>query len=95
MNLQKQYDKLNAEKRALLKDLHAEKKASNKIINDAMSEARVTMSEAVKLIEETNEMKSGADTAKSNAKLLHYDSIRAEQVLLQEKSLKHSLKQSR
>ena len=42
-----------------------------------MAEARVTMSEAVKLIEEVNEMTSAADTAKSDAKLLHYESIRA------------------
>jgi len=72
---QKRCETLLQEKKVLLKQLREEKKASNIIINNSMTEARATMKETVTLIEQLKELQMQADSIEFDSKLKHYESI--------------------
>jgi hypothetical protein len=56
--LQKKCHKLDVDRRLLLKQLRAEKRASNSIINASMAEGRKSMTKAFALIAEASELKA-------------------------------------
>ena len=59
--LQKKCHKLDVDRRLLLKQLRAEKRASNSIINASMAEGRTTKRKAFALIAEASELKAQAE----------------------------------
>ena len=78
--LQKKYHKLEVDRRLLLKQLRAEKRASNSIINESMAEGRKLMSNALIIIAEASELKAQAEIVASDHKLKHAKSIRKERL---------------
>jgi len=73
--LQTRCKKLVQEKKVLLGQLGAEKKASNTTTNQSMAETRNTMAKAVSLIDQASELKKQAETAALDDKLKHSDII--------------------